>query len=72
MRKAFKLEGIDCANCAAKMETKIKHIEGVENASVNFMTQKLTLQAADDAFERVLAEVAELVERTEPDWELIR
>ena len=43
MKKKFAIEGIDCANCAAKMEDAIKKIDGVNNATVSFMTQKLTL-----------------------------
>lgn len=54
MRKAFKLQDLDCANCAAKMENAIKNIEGVKSASISFMTQKLVLEADDDRFEAVL------------------
>ena len=43
MKKTFKLEDLDCANCAAKMETAINKLEGVQKATVSFMTQKLTL-----------------------------
>lgn len=43
MRKVYKLEDLDCANCAAKMEDAIRKIDGVQDVSVNFMTQKLTL-----------------------------
>ena len=46
MKKKFKLTDLDCANCAAKMEDAIRKIEGVENASVSFMTQKMTIEAA--------------------------
>lgn len=49
MKKIFKLEDLDCANCAAKMEAAIAKVDGVESVSVNFFTQKLTLEAADDA-----------------------
>ena len=48
MKKKFKLTDLDCANCAAKMEDAIRKIEGVENASVSFMTQKMTIEADDD------------------------
>ena len=44
MRKVWKLEDLDCANCAAKLERAIREIEGVVFASVSFMTQKLTLE----------------------------
>ena len=43
MKKVFKLEDLDCANCAAKMENAISKIEGVESANVSFMTQKMTI-----------------------------
>ena len=44
MKKTFKLIDLDCANCAAKMETAIKKIDGVADASVSFMTQKMTMR----------------------------
>ena len=50
MKKHYKFE-IDCANCAAKVEDAIKKIDGVNNATVSFMTQKLTLDADDARFE---------------------
>ena len=49
MKKKFKLEDLDCANCAAKMEEAIKKIDGVNDASVSFMNQKLTIDAATTA-----------------------
>ena len=48
MKKKFKMENLDCANCAAKMEAAIKKIPGVQDASMNFMTQKLTPVGHDD------------------------
>ena len=60
MKKKFKLEDLDCANCAAKMEAAIKKIDGVIDASVNFMTQKFTLEAPDD---RVIGLYTDLHER---------
>ena len=64
MKKIFKLEDLDCANCAAKME-------GVESVSVNFFTQKLTLEAADDAFDDVLKKVVKTAKKVEPDCTII-
>lgn len=72
MRKSFKLDEIDCANCAQKLQEKICALPGVESASVNFMTQKLTLQAADDEFEAVLDSVVALTADVEPDCEIVR
>ncbi|HIU04047.1 MAG TPA: cation transporter [Candidatus Coprousia avicola] len=72
MRKSFKLDEIDCANCAQKLEDAIVKIEGVESARVNFMTQKLTLTAADDVFDDVLERVVRLTADIEPDCEILR
>ncbi len=48
MKKTFKLEGLDCANCAAKMEKAINNLDSVSNATFNFMTTKLVIEADDD------------------------
>ena len=72
MRKSFKLDEIDCANCALKLEDAIKKVDGVDDAKVNFMTQKLTLTAADDAFDEVLEKVVALTSKIEPDCEIVR
>lgn len=72
MRKSFKLDEIDCANCAAKLENKIKQLPGVTSASVNFMLQKLTLEADDASFDDVLDSVVKLVSDIEPDCEILR
>ncbi len=72
MRKVFKLDEIDCANCAQKLEDAIKKVDGVEDASVNFMTQKLTLVAADDEFDAVLDRVVKRTAKIEPDCEILR
>ena len=44
MKKVFKLNDLDCANCAAKMEAAIQKLDGVKSATISFMTQKLTLE----------------------------
>ena len=67
MKKKFKLTDLDCANCAAKMEDAIRKIEGVENASVSFMTQKITIEAAEDQFDRIMQEVVAVCKKVEPD-----
>lgn len=57
MKKKFKLTDLDCANCAAKMEEAIKKIEGVSNATVSFMTQKMTVEADDSRFDEIMKEI---------------
>ena len=71
MKKKFKLEELDCANCAAKMEEAIKKIPGVNDAVVSFMTQKLTIDADDDKFDEVLKEAARVCAKVEPDCKIM-
>ncbi len=71
MRRAFKITGIDCANCAAKMEAKIAKVKGVEDCSIVFMTQTLYLEADDGCFERVLGDVISLIHKHEPEYKVI-
>ena len=66
MKKKFKCE-VDCANCAQKLEDAIKKIEGVTDAKVNFMMQKLTLEAPEDRFEEIFAKVISTAKIIEPD-----
>ena len=66
MKKKFKCE-VDCANCAAKLENALSKVEGVEEVTVNFLTQKLTLTAPDDQFDQVLQAVVAKAKKIEPD-----
>lgn len=72
MKKKFKLQDLDCANCAAKMEDAIKKIPGVNDATVSFMTQKLTIDAEDKQFETIMDEVENTCKKVEPDCKIIR
>ena len=69
MQKKFKID-VDCANCAAKIETAIKELPGVKNASVSFMAQKLLLEADDDKFDAVLKDAVKAAKKVEPDFEI--
>ncbi|MCR5544950.1 MAG: cation transporter [Lachnospiraceae bacterium] len=69
MKKKFKCE-VDCANCAAKMEDAGKKIDGVVDLNINFMTQKLTMEAEEDRFDAVLEEVVKVCKKVEPDFEI--
>ena len=71
MRKNFVMEELDCANCAAKMEAGIQQIDGVESASISFLTQKLTISAPEDQMDRVLKEAAKICRRIEPDCRIL-
>lgn len=72
MKKIFKLEDLDCANCAAKMERNIAKINGVTQINVNFLTQKMTIEADDARFEEIMDEVVKTCKKVEPDCRIIR
>lgn len=69
MQKKFKIE-VDCANCAAKIETAIKALPGVNDASISFMAQKMMLNADDDKFDALLKEAVKIAKKVEPDFEI--
>ena len=66
MKKVFKLIDLDCANCAAKMERAIGALDGVASCSVNFLTQKLTLEADDARFDEIVKQAAKVCKKIEP------
>lgn len=67
MKKTYKLTDLDCAHCAAKMEAAIQKIDGVSEASVSFLTQKLTVEAEDGRFEEIMKQVVKACKKVEPD-----
>lgn len=71
MKKTFKLIDLDCANCAAKMEAAIKKIDGVTAASVSFMSQKMTIEADDAVFDKVVEQAVKACKKVEPDCEVV-
>ncbi len=71
MKKKFKLQDLDCANCAAKMEEAIKKLPGVNDANVSFMTQKMTVDAEDDRFDAIMEEVVKVCAKVEPDCKIL-
>lgn len=71
MKKRFDLEDLDCANCAAKMEAEIAKIEGVNEATVSFMAQKLTIEAEESDFDTIMKKVAKVIKKIEPDCRLV-
>lgn len=71
MKKVFKLDEIDCANCALKLEDALRKVNGVADVKVNFLAQKLTLTAEDAQFDTVLREVVRVARKVEPDCEIV-
>lgn len=73
MKKKFKVENLDCAHCAAKMEDAIKKIPGVEDAVMNFMMQKLTLEITDDVdMDEILDKAQEAISKVSIVCEIVR
>ena len=71
MKKVYKLKDLDCANCAAKMECAIQKIEGVNSASVNFMGQRMTIDANDENFDSIMKQVVKVCRKIEPDCTIV-
>lgn len=70
MKKVYSIEGIDCANCAAKIEDKINKMKNIEEANLNFMMGKLSIEfkvSTDEEVEEIMEEVRKLVKKLEPD-----
>lgn len=71
MKKTYKLIDLDCANCAAKMEAAIKKIEGVTDANVSFLAQKMTIEGEDARFADIVKEAVKVCKKVEPDCEIV-
>ncbi len=65
------MENLDCANCAAKMEAAIAKIEGVESAGVNFILQRLTIEAPEEMFPKILKEAQKACKKIDFDCRII-
>ena len=71
MKKRFDMVDLDCANCAAKMEEAINKIEGVESATVSFMAQKLSIETAEEDFDKIMKQVVKAVKKVDTDCEVV-
>ena len=67
MKTKFKIEGLDCANCANELERAIGKIEGIENASINFLMQKMEIEYKEENKEEILEKVKKVIKKEEPD-----
>ena len=71
MKKTFELEDLDCANCARKMEEAISKIPGVDSCQVNFLMQKMTIEAEDSIFDNIVKEAVKTIAKVEPDCQVV-
>ena len=71
MKKVYKVE-IDCAACASKVEEAIRKVDGVNEVSINFMTQKMIIDINDDVFDEVMKKAEKAGKKAESDFEIIK
>ena len=71
MKKVFRLDEVDCANCALKMENAVAKLDGVKSVTVSFLTQKMTLEADDAVFDSVLKNAVKAIAKVEPDCRVV-
>jgi cation transport ATPase len=67
MKKKFLLKGLGCANCAAKMENAICKLDGVKEATINYMTTRLVIDAEDEKMPAIIEAAEKIVKKYEPD-----
>ena len=72
MKRVYKLEGLDCADCAAKLERKLAAIEGITSANINFMTLKCTVEAEAEKMNEIIEKAMEIIKVEQPDVEVKR
>lgn len=72
MKKTFKLEGLDCANCAMKIEKAVGKVAGVEEATVNFMTTRMSIRAQRESMPEIVSQVEKLINQLEPDVSVVK
>lgn len=71
MIKSYKLEDLDCAACAAKMEKAVLGLPGVQNANINFLQQKITIEADDAEFDTIVKNAQKAMRKIEADVRIL-
>lgn len=69
MKRYLNVE-VDCPLCAQKIEAGIKKVEGVDNCSVNYVTQKMMIEIKDELFDSVMKKVIKTAKRIESDFRI--
>ena len=67
MKFKFRIKGLDCANCAAELERKIKNIDGVNDASISFMSERLVIECEESIKEDIIEKIKKVIKKEEPD-----
>ena len=63
----FKIEGLDCANCASILESEISNIEHINNVSISFMSQRLSLDCEEKNYDEVVKLIKKVIKKEEPN-----
>lgn len=63
----FKIEGLDCANCASELEEEISKINNITNVSISFMTEKLSFDCEEENIDEVIKQIKKIIKDEEPD-----
>ena len=67
MKNKFKIKGLDCANCAAKLESEIQKVDGVNDASISYTTERLDIECEENEKQEVMDKVNKVIKKEEPD-----
>jgi len=67
MKSKFKMKGLDCANCAAELESAIQKIDGVESVSISFMTERMEIEYSETRKDEIIQNVKKTIKKEEPD-----
>ena len=67
MKSTYKIKGIDCANCAAQLENAINKVEGVQNASISFMAERMIIEYDEQNKDEILEKIKKVIKKEEPD-----
>ncbi len=71
MKFVYRLEDLDCAHCAAKMEKAISKLDGVESVQINFLAQKMIIEAEEAKIDIIMKEAVAICKKIEPDCVII-
>lgn len=67
MKSTYKIKGIDCANCAAQLENAINKVEGVQNASISFMAERMVIEYDEQNKDEIMKRIKKVIKKEEPD-----
>lgn len=70
MKKIYRVKNLDCAHCANKMQCALKKLDGINDVSINFLTQKMTIDAVDENFDEILEKTLKICKKVDKDFEI--